>query len=90
MSGTISLDGEDFHGCVVTDTESGKKICYEVDDKYKFWIIWNDKGFKNYFCPEPMTAQVNAPNLDMPKEESGYEEIAPNQTYAVSQRFFTR
>lgn len=88
--GTVSLDGEEFHGCVVTDTESGKKICYEVDDKYKFWIIWNHEGFKNYFCPEPMTAQVNAPNLDMPREESGYEEIAPGQTYAVSQRFFTR
>ena len=88
--GTVSLDGEDFHGCVVTDTESGKKICYEVDDKYKFWIIRNHEGFKNYFCPEPMTAQVNAPYLEMPKEESGYEEIAPGQTYTVSQRFFTR
>lgn len=88
--GTVKLDGEDFHGCVMTDTESGKKICYEVDDKYKFWIIWNDKGFKNYFCPEPMTAQVNAPNLDIPREESGCTEIAPNEKYTVSQRFFVK
>ncbi len=90
VGGTLKLDGEDFHGCIMTDTASGKRLCYEVDDKYKFWIVWNDKGFKNYFCPEPMTAQVNAPNLDMPGEESGYEEIAPNGRYSVSQRFFTK
>ena len=90
VGGALKLDGEDFHGCIMTDTASGKRLCYEVDDKYKFWIVWNDKGFKNYFCPEPMTAQVNAPNLDMPGEESGYEEIAPNVSYSVSQRFFTK
>lgn len=90
FGGTLKLDGEDFHGCVMTDTASGKKICYEAEDKYKFWIVWNDKGFKNYFCPEPMTAQVNAPNMDIPREESGYAEIAPNENYTVSQRFFTK
>ena len=90
FGGTLKLDGEDFHGCVMTDTESGKRLCYETEDKYKFWIVWNDKGFKNYFCPEPMTAQVNAPNLDIPREESGYAEIAPGENYTVSQRFFTR
>ena len=90
FGGTLKLDGEDFHGCVMTDTESGKSLCYEAGDLYKFWIVWNDKGFKNYFCPEPMTAQVNAPNLDIPREESGYAEIAPGENYTVSQKFFTK
>lgn len=89
IGGTVKLNGEDFHGCVMTDTASGKKICYEVDDNYKFWIIWNHEGFKNYFCPEPMTAQVNAANLDMPAEKSGYCELKPHQKYTASQRFFT-
>ena len=88
--GTVMLDGEPFHGSIMTDTASGKQICYEVDDGYKFWIVWNDRGFKGYFCPEPMTAQVNAPNLDMSREESGYTEIKPGETYTVSQRFFTK
>ncbi|MCM1329643.1 MAG: aldose 1-epimerase [Ruminococcus sp.] len=88
--GTLDLDGEDFRGCIMTDTESGKRLCYEVEDKYKFWIVWNDKGFKNYFCPEPMTAQVNAPNMDVPREESGYTEIAPGENYTVWQRFFVK
>lgn len=88
-AGTVKLDGKDFYGCVMTDKASGKKICYEVDDKYKFWIVWNHEGFMNYFCPEPMTAQVNAANMDIPREQSGYTEIKPNESYTVSQRFFT-
>ncbi len=88
VGGTVDLNGTAFRGTVMTDTKTGVKVCNEVDDNYKFWIVWNDKGFKNYFCPEPMTAQVNAPNLDMPREESGYNEIAPNQTYIATQRFF--
>lgn len=88
-AGTVKLDGKDFYGCVMTDKASGKKICYEVDDKYKFWIVWNHEGFMNYFCPEPMTAQVNAANMDIPREQSGYDEIKPNESCTVSQRFFT-
>ena len=87
--GTLTLNGKPFHGTIMTDTDSGKMICNEVDDHYKFWIVWNHNGFMNYFCPEPMTAQVNAPNLDMPAELSGYEELAPGKTYTATQRFFT-
>ena len=86
---TLKIDDKDFYGVVMTDTASGKKIYNEIDEKYKFWIVWNHEGFMNYFCPEPMTAQVNAPNLDMSREKSGYTEIKPNETYSVSQRFFT-
>ncbi|MGN1128801.1 MAG: aldose 1-epimerase, partial [Candidatus Flemingiibacterium sp.] len=57
------LDHEKFHGVIAEDIASGKKLCYEVSDEYKFWIIWNDRGFNHYFCPEPMTAMIDAPNL---------------------------
>lgn len=86
---SMDVDGKPFHGAIFTDTESGKKICYQTDEDYKFWIIWNHNGVNNYFCPEPMTAQVNAPNLDMPADKSGYKEIKPSESYSVSQRFFT-
>ncbi|MGN0664947.1 MAG: aldose 1-epimerase [Huintestinicola sp.] len=86
---TVKLDGKDFRGTVMTDKASGKRLCNEVDEHYKFWIVWNHEGFMNYFCPEPMTAQVNAPNLDIPAEESGYEELAPKKSYTLTQRFFT-
>ena len=87
---SLKLDGQDFHGVIAEDTESGKKICYEVSDEYKFWIIWNDRGFNGYFCPEPMTAMIDAPNLSMPSEGTGYREIRPQQRFGGYQRFFSR
>ena len=37
-----------------------------------------------------MTAMIDAPNLDMPREKTGYTELAPGETYEASQRFFTK
>lgn len=86
---TTKLNGEEFHGVIAEDIASGKKLCYEVSEQYKFWIIWNDRGFNHYFCPEPMTAMIDAPNLSLPADVSGYVEVKPNETFKASQRFFT-
>lgn len=85
-----TLDGQQFHGVIAEDVASGKKLCYEVSDEYKFWIIWNDRGFNHYFCPEPMTAMIDAPNLTLPVDMTGYIEVKPNCTYKTHQRFFSR
>ncbi|MDE5582901.1 MAG: aldose 1-epimerase [Ruminococcus sp.] len=84
------LDGQDFHGVIAEDIASGKKLCYEVSDEYKFWIIWNDRGFNHYFCPEPMTAMIDAPNLSLPTDMTGYTEVKPNETFETFERFFSR
>lgn len=83
------LDHEQFHGVIAEDTESGKKICYEVSEEYGFWIIWNDRGFNHYFCPEPMTAMIDAPNLSLPADVTGYREVKPGESFSTHQRFFT-
>ena len=85
-----TLDGQQFHGVIAEDIASGKKLCYEVSDEYKFWIIWNDRGFNHYFCPEPMTAMIDAPNLSLPADMTGYVEVKPNNTFTSYQRFFSR
>jgi len=89
--GKIKLDGGHgaLRGVMAEDLGSGKKICYEVSEEYKFWIIWNDGGFKGYFCPEPMTAMIDAPNLSLPNEVTGYCEIKPGEKYETHQRFFS-
>lgn len=84
------LDHEKFHGVIAEDIASGKKICYEVSDEYKFWIIWNDRGFNGYFCPEPMTAMIDAPNLSLPADVTGYREIKPGDSFEAHQHFFTK
>ena len=84
------LDGREFRGAVVTDLTSKAEIVYEVCDDFLFWVIWNDHGEKGYFCPEPMTWMINAPNLPIPAEESGYCEIAPGESKTVTERLYAR
>lgn len=83
------LDGKDFYGVVVTDTATGHKLCNEVSKEYKFWNMWNHDGDKGYFCPEPMTAMINSPNLSLDRDVTGYTEIAKGEAYTCWQRFFT-
>ncbi len=83
------LRGEDFYGVIMTDIKQNKGIAYEVSSEYNFWIMWNDRGFNSYFCPEPMSAMIDAPNLDMPREQTGYCELAPGESYTAKQHFFS-
>ena len=85
----MMIDGEDFYGMICEDLESGKKIGYEISENYKFWIIWNDRGFNGYFCPEPMSAMIDAPNLGLPDGFTGYQELRPEESCTFRQRFFT-
>lgn len=43
-----------------------------------------NKGFNGYFCPEPMTAMIDAPNLSMPAEMTGYREIKPQEAFEAN------
>ncbi|MCR5148861.1 MAG: aldose 1-epimerase [Eubacterium sp.] len=84
-----TIDGEPFYGIIATDTASGKQIRYEVCKDFKFWIIWNDHGDKGYFCPEPMSWIIDAPNLNLPNEESGYVELAPGASKTVTEKIYS-
>jgi aldose 1-epimerase len=70
----------------IRDEESKKTIFNVLSDAYKYVIVWNDGGGKGYFCPEPMTAQINAPNLNIPN--SGYVELEPSGECTAAQCFF--
>lgn len=83
------LNGEDFYGVIITDTLTGKRLCNEVSKEFKFWNMWNHDGDKGYFCPEPMTAMINAANLTLDKEISGAWEISKGEKFNCWQRFFT-
>ena len=87
---TYDIDGLPFRGAIITDIKSGKEIRYEVDDSFKFWVIWNDGGEKGYFCPEPSTWMIDAPNLPLPGSESGYMELAPGESKTVYEHIFDK
>lgn len=78
-----------LYGMAVTDIKSGCRIINEVSSEYKFWIVWNNDGNGDFFCPEPMTAMIDAPNLSLPPEKSGYSELSPGESCTVWQKFYT-
>jgi aldose 1-epimerase len=86
---TNTLDGKPFNGAILTDLVSGKRICYEVCDAIKYWIMWNNSGDKGYICPEPMTWNIDAPNLSGAPEITGYTELAPGESKTIHERIFT-
>ncbi len=83
------LNGKPYYGIMVSDITTNAKICYEVCEDFKYWIIWNDHGDKGYFCPEPMTWVIDAPNLPIPPQESGYLELAPGESKTVTEKIYT-
>ncbi len=83
------VDGKPYYGITATDLATGNRICYEVCEDFKYWIIWNDHGDKGYFCPEPMTWIIDAPNLPLSPDESGYVELAPGESKTITEKIYS-
>ncbi len=81
-------DEKPYYGAIATDVKTGARICYEVDQEYKFFIVWNEWGEKGYFCVEPQTWMVNAPNLSLLPESTGYQELAPGESKSLTQKLY--
>lgn len=90
LCGIGELDGQPFYGAIMTDIVSNKRICYEVDKTFQFFIVWNDGGDRGYYCPEPMTWMIDAPNLDLPADITGYVELAPGESKTVWEHIFIK
>ncbi len=72
----------------LTDTKAKKRLVYDVGLKYKQWMIWNNKSNRAYFCPEPQTSQVNAPNSTLPTEENGLFALEPGQEWSETSHMY--
>ncbi|MDD6400581.1 MAG: aldose 1-epimerase [Lachnospiraceae bacterium] len=83
-----SFNNKPFYGTIISDEATKIQICYEICEDYKYWIIWNNSGDKGYFCPEPSTWIIDAPNLNIPPNETGYLELAPGESKTISSKLY--
>lgn len=81
--------GRPFYGARISDIKTGKTICYETGKEFGFWIVWNEGGNKGYCCPEPMSWMINAPNLTLPAEKTGYTELSKGESWNGYQHIYT-
>ncbi len=70
----------------IRDIVRGAEIRYDVDDGFRFWMLWNAGAERNFICVEPMTWMVDAPNLSLPWAESGMDAIARGETKSLMTR----
>lgn len=83
------IDGENLNCVKFYDAKTGKTICYQAGEMYKFWLCWNKWAQDGFCCPEPMTWMTNAPNIDLPNEVTGYKEIKTQESFDSYQRIFS-
>ncbi|MFZ4455928.1 MAG: aldose 1-epimerase [Bacteroidales bacterium] len=86
----ILVDGEPYHGAVLTDTRTNTRVFYEVDEQFKHWTFWNNGGDVAWACPEPQTWAINAPNLDLPDEITGFQVVAPGQSWSGTTKLYVK
>jgi aldose 1-epimerase len=73
---------------VLSDKRAGLSLVYETDAAYGHWMLFNNRATPGYFCPEPQTCRVNAPNLNLPRNDSGVVELAPGGVWEAVCRFY--
>ena len=79
----ILPDGKGFRGAVIEHPSLGAAVVYEVDANYRFWVLWNDGGRRRFFCTEPQTCAVNAPNAQPRLGETGLRGLAPGESLTL-------
>ena len=84
----IDVRGRKLYGAIIEDTKKGLKLIYELGREYKYIVIWNDLGDKDYLCIEPQTWAINAPNLKLDKALTGFRTIAPKQSWSEVSKIF--
>ncbi|MDA8345430.1 MAG: aldose 1-epimerase [Thermaerobacter sp.] len=80
--------GDGPNECSVTDHKLGVRLVYQTGREYRAWMLWNSDAKSGFFCPEPMTCLVNAPNIALPPQETGMRALAPGERWSAVSRIF--
>lgn len=86
----ILVDGLPYHGAVLIDTRTNHRVFYEVDSQFKHWTFWNNGGEVDWACPEPQTWAINAPNLDLPDEITGFQALEAGKSWSATTKLYVK
>lgn len=86
----ITENGKPYHGAILTNSKDNVSVYYEVDKEFKHWTLWNNGGEVDWVCPEPQTWAINAPNLKLPAEITGFQAIGGGKTWSGTTRFYVK
>ncbi len=78
----LHIDGREFHGAAIEDRAKRLRLLYKVGPGYKHWMLWNHLGDKGFVCAEPQTWVIDAPNVDLPPESTGFRLLSPGEKWS--------
>ena len=70
-------DDTSFRGMRLDIPSRQLRIDYLPEKQFRFWMLWNGTGNDHFFCAEPQTCLVDAPNLNLPHETTGFRVLEP-------------
>ncbi|XID95533.1 aldose 1-epimerase [Paenibacillaceae bacterium WGS1546] len=77
-----------INAMTIHDRRAGAKFVYEAGDGYKHWMVYNGEANGKFFCPEPQTSMVNAPNVDLPAKQTGLIRLEPGERWTATSRMY--
>ena len=86
----LEVDGKPYNGAIIRDEANGITVFYEVDNQFKHWTFWNNGGTVDWACPEPQTWAINAPNLKMSNEITGFQTVAPGEMWSAVSKIYVK
>lgn len=86
----LEVDGQFYNGAILIDTNKNIKVYYEVGKDYKHWTLWNSGGNVNFFCPEPQTWSINAPNLNLSDDVTGFKLLNPEEMWSEISKIYVK
>jgi len=86
---TASPDAS-INAMTLYDRRENVQFVYEAGAAYKHWMVYNGVANGKFFCPEPQTGMVNAPNVDLPAEQTGLIRLEPGQVWSAVSRMYVK
>lgn len=81
----IEIDGKEYRGTIIRNIVNGHRVFYRVDDRARYWTLWNNGGEVPWICPEPMSWATNAPNMrNLPDSLTGFSFIPPAGKWSMT------
>lgn len=74
---TESIGSNSFRGAILDFPDESIRLRYEIGEDFRHWCLWKPADQKEFFCIEPMTWMINAPNLNLPPHITGFRYLDP-------------
>lgn len=90
ISELIQADLGEVHTAIIHNQVTDHRFIYETDTIFKNWMIWNNNANCNYICIEPMSWIINAPNVPIDSEHSGFRYLEPSETINAKNKMYVK